>query len=97
MLSVYWPTLDGRRNVTAEVTFLLDRQVTKRWDAFAEYAGDFPQREGYRHLAHFGTSYRPTPRQQIDFHVGIGLSPPAVDHFIGIGYSFRFQAFHRSQ
>ena len=94
MLSVYWPTQPGGRNVTGETTFLMDRQVTKRWDAFVEYAGDFPERGGPRHLVHFGTAWRPTPHQQFDLHVGLGLSSAAADHFIGIGYSFRFQAIH---
>jgi hypothetical protein len=31
----------------------------------------------------------------LDFHVGVGLTSAAVNHFIGVGYSFRFQAFHR--
>lgn len=95
MLSVYWLTEDGRRNLTGETTFLLDRQLTKTWDAFAEYAGDFPQAGGPRHLIHFGTSYKVTPQQQVDFHFGVGLSSAAVDHFIGVGYSFRFQLVHR--
>jgi hypothetical protein len=30
--------------------------------------------------------------QQLDFHAGVGLSRAAVDRFIGVGYSFRFQA-----
>jgi hypothetical protein len=34
-------------------------------------------------------------RQQVDIHFGIGLSAAAIDHFIGIGYSFRFQALRR--
>jgi hypothetical protein len=95
MLSVYWPTEFGRRNVTGETTFLMDRTLTNRWDAFAEYAGDFPERGGPRHLLHFGTSFRPTPHQQIDLHGGAGLSAAALDHFIGVGYSFRFQLFRR--
>jgi outer membrane putative beta-barrel porin/alpha-amylase len=95
MLSVYWPTEDGRRNVTGETTFLLDRQLTKPWDAFVEYAGDFPERGGPRHLIHIGTAYKPTPHQQLDLHFGVGLSSAAVDHFIGVGYSFRFQAVKR--
>ena len=95
MLSVYWPTEGPRRNVTGECTFLFDRQLTKSWDAFVEYAGDFPENGRPRHLLHFGTAYRPTPRQQIDFHFGAGLSSTAVDHhLIGVGYSFRFQLFH---
>jgi hypothetical protein len=91
MLSVYWPTAHDRRNVTGETTFLVDRQLTKTWDAFVEYAGDFPGQGGPRHLAHFGSARKLTPRQQIDLHFGLGLSAAAVDHFIGVGYSFRLQ------
>jgi hypothetical protein len=65
MLSVYWPTQPGGRNVTGETTFLMDRQLTKTWDAFVEYAGDFPEQGGPRHLVHFGTAYKPTPHQQL--------------------------------
>lgn len=97
MFSVYWPTETGRRNVTGETTFLIDRQLTKTWDAFIEYAGDFPEQGGPRHLVHFGTAFKPTPHQQLDFHVGVGLSSAAVDHFIGVGYSFRFQALRGSK
>jgi hypothetical protein len=95
MLSVYWPTQGRTRNVTGESTFLLDRQLTKPWDAFVEYAGDFPGAGGPRHLLHFGTALKISKQQQIDFHVGVGLSSAAVDHFVGIGYSFRFQAIRR--
>ncbi len=95
MLSVYWPTEGPHRNVTGETTFLLDRQLTKRWDAFVEYAGDFPEQGGPRHLLHIGTAYKPAPQHQLDLHVGAGLSQAAVDHFIGAGYSFRWQAMHR--
>ena len=95
MLSVYWPTENGQRNVTGETTFLIDRQLRKPWDAFVEYAGDFPEQGGPRHLLHAGTAYKPTPHQQLDLHVGFGLSAAAVDHFIGVGYSFRFQAIQR--
>jgi hypothetical protein len=95
MLSVYWPTQQGRRNTTLESTLLMDRQLTSKWDTFAEYVGDFPKRGTPRHLAHVGTTYRPTPHQQLDLHFGVGLSVAAVDHFIGIGYSFRLQPFRR--
>ena len=95
MLSVYWPTQGRTRNLTGESTFLIDRQLTKAWDAFAEYAGDFPETGGPRHLLHFGTALKIAQQQQIDFHVGVGLSSAAVDHLVGIGYSFRFQAIRR--
>jgi hypothetical protein len=95
MLSLYWPTVRGRRNLTRETTFLVDRQLRQTWDAFVEYVGDFPDQGGPRNLVHFGTSCRLTPRQQLDLHVGLGLSSAAVDHFIGVGYSFRLQAVRR--
>lgn len=94
-LALYWPTEGAARNLTGESTFLLDRQLTKPMDAFIEYVGDFPQRGGPRHLLHFGAAYKITPRNQLDVHYGIGLSPAAVDHFVGIGYSFLFQVLGR--
>jgi hypothetical protein len=90
MLSVYAPTENGSHRVYGESTFLLDRQLTAPWDAFVEYAGDFPQGGGPRHLLHFGPAYKITAKQQVDLHVGVGLSRAAVDHFVGVGYSFRF-------
>jgi hypothetical protein len=95
MLSLYFPTQGSTRNITGESTFLVDRQLTKAWDAFLEYAGDFPEFGGTRHLLHFGTAYKIATQQQVDFHFGVGLSPAAVDHIIGVGYSFRFQVMHR--
>ena len=94
-LAVYWPTQGKTRNVTGESTFLLDRQLTKPLDAFVEYAGDFPQSGGPRHLLHFGAIYKLSPRQQVDFHVGVGLSSVAPKYFIGAGYSFRVRAISR--
>ena len=93
--AVYWPTQVKARNLTGETTFLLDRQLAKPLDAFVEYAGDFPERGGPRHLLHFGAACKIANQQQLDLHFGAGLSSAAIDHFIGIGYSFRFQALRR--
>lgn len=95
MLSLYFPTQHGERNITGETTFLIDRQLTKKWDAFLEYAGDFPRDGSPRHLLHAGTAYKLAPQQQVDVHVGVGLSGAAPDHFIGVGYSLRLQAVTR--
>jgi hypothetical protein len=88
MLSMYFPTEGPGRDITGETTFLIDRALTKTRDAFIEYAGDFPEQGRPRHLVHFGAAWRPTPRQQFDLHVGVGVSRAAVDHFAGVGYSF---------
>jgi len=69
------PLRPARRNVTGEFMFLLDRQLMKPWDAFVEYAGDFPEICRPRHLPHFGTDLtdlKITKQQQIDFHIGVG-------------------------
>jgi len=97
MLSLYAPTQDHRRDVTGESTILLDRLLAKPWDVIVEYVGDFPERGGTRQLLHFATELRLGKHQlqQLDFHYGVGLSSAAVDHFIGIGYSFRFQVLPR--
>jgi hypothetical protein len=84
----YLPTLNGRRNFTGEVTFVIDRQLTKAWDVFAEYAGDFPDRTGSRQILHFGSSCKLSARQQLDFQLAAGLSNAAPNVFFGVGYSF---------
>jgi hypothetical protein len=93
--AVMWPTESGRHNLTGQASAYFDRQLTSSWDAYVEYSGDFPQRGGPAHLVDFGTSYKLSPHQQLDFHCGFGLSSSAPSHTIGLGYSFRFQAFQR--
>ena len=88
-VAFYWLTQEGTHNFTGETTFLVDRQLTKPWDAFLEYAGDFPHRGGSRQILHFGTSYKLSPRHQVDFHVAAGLSHAAPHTFVGVGYSFQ--------
>src|SRR5271165_4333394 len=91
MLSVYVPTQNGSHTVVGESTFLVDRQLTKACDVFAEYVGDFPQAGGPRQLLHFGTACKIGESQQVDVHGAVGLSAAVADHFIGIGYSFLLQ------
>jgi hypothetical protein len=93
-LSMYWPTQGTSRNPTGEATILVDRQITGPCDAFFEYAGNFPTRGGTRQFLHVGTAFKLTKTQQLDFQFGESLTGTA-DRFVGIGYSFRFQVFHR--
>jgi len=92
MFSLLWPTEGARRNLTGQASFLIDRQITTKLDAFVEYGGEYPQRGGPQHIVHSGGSFKIRPNQQLDFHFGFGLSSAAVDHFIGFGYSFQFRA-----
>jgi hypothetical protein len=89
-LAAYWPTQGGKRNATREATFLVDRRLNARWDAFVEYAGDFPHAGGSRQLLHAGAACMLTAHQQLDFHAAAGLSAAAPRSFVGVGYSFLF-------
>jgi len=91
MFSVVWPTTGARRNVTGQSTVFFDRQLMRPWDTYVEYSGAFPQRGGPQHMIGFGTAYKPSPHQQLDFHCSFGLSAATPDHLIGVGYSVRFQ------
>jgi len=97
MFSLLWPTEGTRRNLTGLASFLIDRQITSKLDAFVEYGGEYPQRGGPQHIVHGGGSYKIRPNQQLDLHFGFGLSAAAPDHFFGFGYSFQFQALHRGK
>jgi hypothetical protein len=37
-----------------------------------------------------GGGWRFTRTQQVDFHVGVGLTAAAPVYFVGVGYSIRF-------
>lgn len=92
MQSLFWSSDGGRRNLIWEPTIYLEKQITKPWDAFAEYGGDFAQLGGSKEVAHFGTAYRITPKNQVDFHFGFGLSRATPGLFFAVGYSFRIDS-----
>jgi Putative MetA-pathway of phenol degradation len=89
MASLFWPTEQGHRNLTWEPTFVLEREIIKPIDIFAEYAGDYSQTRTSRQIVHFGMSYRITAKSQIDSHFGFGVSSGAPGRFFAVGYSFR--------
>jgi len=89
MQSIFWITEDGRRDPTGETTVYVEKEVTRPWAVFLEYAGDFASAHRARHVLHAGTTHRIGQRHQIDAHVGFGLSAGAPSHFVAVGYSFR--------
>jgi hypothetical protein len=89
MQSLFYQTENLRRNPIWEPTFYLERKITQSSEGFVEYGGDFPRAGGARQVIHFGSSYRPTPKQQIDFHFGFGLTSAAPKYFVAAGYSIR--------
>jgi hypothetical protein len=99
MFSLLWPhstslragSEAARRNLTGQSSVYFDRQLTQPWDAYIEYSGAFPQRGGPQHVIDFGTAYKLSLHQQLDFHWSFALSGAAPDRSIGLGYSVRFQ------
>jgi hypothetical protein len=80
MKSFFWYTEDGRRNLTWEPTFYIEKQPTKRWDAFGEYAGNFAQWGASKQIAYFGTAYGSQhPTRSISISESASLTPvPAI-------------------
>ncbi|HXB73301.1 MAG TPA: transporter [Candidatus Acidoferrales bacterium] len=96
MQSLFYQTENGKRNPIWEPTFYLERRITRRSDGFVEYGGDFPHVGGSLQVIHFGMAYRVTPKQQIDFHFGFGLSSAAPKYFVAAGYSFQIDKLFRA-
>lgn len=89
MFTVIWFPSESTRNPTFEPTLSLEREFGQSADVFVEYVGDYDHQRPTQ-LVDAGGSWRFTKTQQIDFHVGVGLNSSTVDHYFGIGYSFRF-------
>ena len=90
MFGVTWFTSEHINNPTFEPTLSLDHSFSAARDAFVEYAGQYPDHARPAQTLDGGGSWRVTDHQQIDLHVGFGLNRSAPNHFLGFGYSFRF-------
>jgi len=88
MFTLTWFPSESRRNPTFESTFSLERAFGSSADAFVEYVGDYDHQRPSLVL-NSGAAWRFTRTQQLDFHAGLGLNSSSVDHYFGIGYSFR--------
>jgi len=89
MFTVTWFTHHHKSNPTFEPTLSIERELGPTRDLFVEYVGDYPNHGRPSQILDGGGSWRVTRLEQIDFHVGFGLNSSSVDHFVGIGYSFR--------
>jgi hypothetical protein len=82
----------------SEVAFLV-RCVGRAYVEEARSDGQFDyvvdMRWGPEHIFNFGACYKPSPHQQIDFHLSVGLSAAAPEYSVGLGYSARFQVIHK--
>jgi hypothetical protein len=89
MFTLTWFPSESSRNPTLQSTFSLERAFGPSADMYFEYVGDFSHQSPSQVLD-TGGAWRFTKTQQLDFHVGFGLNNSSVDHYFGLGYSFRF-------
>jgi hypothetical protein len=89
MFTVTWFTSQHAINPTFEPTLSIERELGPTRDLFVEYVGEYPNHARPSQILDGGASWRVARLEQIDFHAGFGLNSSSVDHFFGIGYSFR--------
>ena len=75
-----------------EPTLVVEREFGSKGDLFVEYIGDYSTSNQASQVIDVGGSWHVTPRQQLDFHLGVGLTRTAPDQYIGVGYSFRLDS-----
>jgi len=90
MSSAFFFPGDRRQNPTFEQTLELGWEVAPRANLFLEYVGDYPRHDKPSQVLQVGGGWRLTPTQQLDVHVGVGLTSVAPVYFVGVGYSIRF-------
>lgn len=68
----------------------LSREFNTRWVGFIEYIAELQRGASGAGTIHLGTAYLPSPRSQLDLHLGFGVAGGAPDFSLGVGYSVRF-------
>jgi hypothetical protein len=90
MFSFVWYTAHSSENPTFEPTFALGRSFAgNHGTVTAEYAGIYDHQQPSQILDGY-VQWRPNMHQQVDLESGFGLNRSSPDHFLGVGYSFRF-------
>jgi Putative MetA-pathway of phenol degradation len=88
-LTMTWSTARNANDPNVQTTLVIEREFGETGDLFLEYIGDYSKRERASQSVDIGGGWHVTSNQQIDFHLGVGLTPNAPDYFVGLGYSVR--------
>ena len=83
-----WFPSESSRNPTFGPAISLGRKLGSSASMAIEYGGMYDHQRPIHVLDTVG-QWRLTNTQQLDFQAGFGLNSSSVDHFFGIGYSFR--------
>lgn len=89
MLTATWQVGQSEPTRIIEPTLTVERAFGSTGDVFIEYVGDYQARDRASNVLDVGGAWHLTQRQQLDFHLGFGLSRGAPDQYAGVGYSVR--------
>lgn len=84
---------DGENNIPIPYwiyTFAPGFNIGTNWYGYIEAFGSIRKNEKPQHAVDGGIAYYFSPDSKIDFSAGFGLSKEAIDHYVAVGYSFRF-------
>ena len=88
MFTLNWFPSQSQKNYTFGPAVSLGRTLGNSTNMALEYGGTYSHQRPMHILDTLG-QWRFTNTQQLDFQAGFGLNSSSVDHFFGIGYSFR--------
>ncbi|MGH7925050.1 MAG: transporter [Candidatus Binatus sp.] len=86
-----WFPSESERNPTFSPSVSLGKQFGSSANMNFEYGGSYDHQRPM-HLLDMLGQWRFTNTQQLDFQAGFGLNRSSVDHFFGLGYSFRLDS-----
>ncbi len=88
MFTLSWFPSESTRNPTLGTAFSVVRDLGESANMSIDYGGTYDHQRPTQLLDTAG-QWRFSNTQQVDFQAGFGLNSSSVDHFVGIGYSFR--------
>ena len=95
MFTEFFRPVDLTSKRITETTFVIEKKLTDKMSVFTEYVGDHPAGGRPSQLFNSGALYHPTPTQQLDFHLAVGLNHNSPSYVVGVGYSFRVDGLFR--
>ena len=94
MFTLFWFPNESAHSLVFQPTLSLEREFGPS-ELFVEYVGEYDHQPPAQ-LLDGGGAWRFTKTQQLDFHVGFGVSRSSaalngvpVDQYFGVGYSIR--------
>jgi Putative MetA-pathway of phenol degradation len=92
MLSFFTSPADPQSKLTTETTLEITKELTQGVQISTEYAVDFIEHDESRQMITSSVLWQFTKTQQLDAHIGFGLTNNSPNFAVGAGYSFRIDS-----